>query len=142
MDKEFITKLIRNSGYPNIICAERLAEILMPVLHGQEAEEKCKYSTISHGIGLSGKLEEIKVHCEMNPENDYTEVKPKQEWCNCDPKTMILCRALECDICHGCNKKIKPKQLPELPNTIKYGADLTEMRVALNEVIKFLKGTK
>jgi cytidine deaminase len=35
MDKEFITKLIRNSGYPNTICAERLAEILMPVLHEQ-----------------------------------------------------------------------------------------------------------
>lgn len=37
-------------------------------------KEECKYSVISHGIGLSGKVEEIKVHCKMSPENDYTEV--------------------------------------------------------------------
>jgi len=39
----------------------------------RKTKECCKYSVISHGIGLSGEVEEIKVHCKMNPENDYTE---------------------------------------------------------------------
>ena len=38
-----------------------------------KTKECCKYAVISHGIGLSGGIEEIKVHCKMNPENDYTE---------------------------------------------------------------------
>jgi hypothetical protein len=39
----------------------------------RKTKECCKYSVISHGIGLSGEVEEIKVHCKMNPENDHTE---------------------------------------------------------------------
>jgi len=35
--------------------------------------ESCKYAVISHGIGISGEVEEIKVHCEMDSANDYTE---------------------------------------------------------------------
>ena len=35
--------------------------------------DTCKYAVISHGIGISGKVEEIRVHCKMNTEVDYKE---------------------------------------------------------------------
>ena len=38
-----------------------------------EPEYHCKWEHISHGIGLDNKVTEVKVHCEINPENDYTE---------------------------------------------------------------------
>jgi hypothetical protein len=45
-------------------------------------QEGCKYAVISHGIGIDGKVTEIKLHCKMSPENDYTE-DTKQEKCPC-----------------------------------------------------------
>ena len=48
--------------------------ILSAIPKKQEALPiQCKYAVISHGIGISGKVEEIILHCEMDSKNDYKE---------------------------------------------------------------------
>jgi hypothetical protein len=37
-----------------------------------EEQVGCKYAVISHGIGIDGKVTEATIHCEFNPEIDYT----------------------------------------------------------------------
>ena len=56
----------------------------IPQEQGKQEEPKCKFAVVSHGIGLSGEVEEISIHCLMSPENDYTErchkpITPKPE---------------------------------------------------------------
>jgi len=51
--------------------ADKIIKVTDALYKAKYKEYHCKYSTINHGIGLSGKVEEIIVHCSMNPENDY-----------------------------------------------------------------------
>jgi hypothetical protein len=36
-----------------------------------DRKEKCKYSSISHGIGIDGTVQEVRITCELNPDVDY-----------------------------------------------------------------------
>ena len=36
---------------------------------------------------------------------------PDIEFCKCSGADRVQCRALECDICHNCNKRLPPSKL-------------------------------
>jgi len=41
----------------------------------------------------------------------FKKITNRQEYCSCEPKDVILCRSMECNLCHKCNKKILPQTL-------------------------------
>ena len=53
--------------------------ILKAVEINQCPEERCKYSSIGHGIDSNGDVTEIKYYCSINPEADYTDIKSRLE---------------------------------------------------------------
>ena len=61
-----IDKIMDKEVYPKALA--QLEEYYKP-----KKDIACKYSVISHGIGIGGEVEEVLVHCKMNPENDYKE---------------------------------------------------------------------
>ena len=41
--------------------------------------EQCKYCTVSHGIGLDGKVSELRIDCYMNPDVGYLTTPEKKD---------------------------------------------------------------
>ena len=87
--REKIAEVIDNTfPWTREDCLE-FADKIIKVIPGQEMMG-CKYAVISYGIGLSGKVEEINLHCKMNPKNDYKEIFankiPKVKDCQCEMK--------------------------------------------------------
>jgi len=56
-------------------------------------------------------------HVESKCEKDWV----KLEYCQCKPEERILCRALECNICHKCNLTIPPKQEEKIKELVPWG---------------------
>ena len=91
MTPDEVVKILSNSQIQLIsdiadkeFCGEALSSAISLIQDYQKLRERvsvesCKYAVISHGIGISGEVEEIKVHCKRDSENDYTEFKEKNE---------------------------------------------------------------
>ena len=71
-------------------------------------EVGCKYAVISHGIGIDGKVTEATIHCEFNPEIDYTvalSTTLKPSWTSEELDKVWICE--ECNQVFANEEKVK-----------------------------------